>query len=275
MEDNRRLDALRSIEKLCLKSQNLRHAGRLTEAKAALNSALVLYRSSAEPDPQVYAAVLDEIGHVSFCRAEYSEAEMHYYQAIQVLEQALYPEHADVAMILDHLCRLFIIQERYKEAEPLCERALAIKQKCLLAQDCQTLESMRMTAIVKICLGKFDEAEKLLDRAIDILEPTTIGPVEEFVRLMARVYEGQGKKAEAEEFYRRAVRVFKSRHGQQSGLAQCELDHARLLDELGKAGDAERARRLARVAESFRKRKDDLPETSVYQPLSYPATIFH
>jgi hypothetical protein len=89
------------------------------------------------------------------------------------------------------------------------------------------------------------------------------------------LYEAKGDSAKAEPFYKRAIDVFMSRKGQQSGLAQCELDYAHLLEQLGRHQEAEQARRVAKVAELKREKADDLPESPFYQPLSYPATIFH
>jgi tetratricopeptide (TPR) repeat protein len=267
--------AMAEINDLCAESRHLRKSGQTTEAKAAMLSALQIFNSTPDLDELNLAVILDELGNDCFCRGEYAEAELHYHQTIAFLEQVFDPQHMCVSLVLDHLARLFIMQERYDEAELLCLRSLAIKQASLLLADKDTLECMRMTAIVKICLGKFDEAEKLLKKAIDVLEPSTIGPFEEFLRLLARVYDGKGQKDEAERCFKKAVEMFRTRQGQQSGLAQCERDYARLLDKQNRHVEADSARRVAAVAESYRQRADDLPENEVYQPLSYPVTIFH
>ncbi|MBX9692345.1 MAG: tetratricopeptide repeat protein, partial [Cyanobacteria bacterium] len=221
------------------------------------------------------ALIQEELGNICFCRQEFEQAELNYQQSAAIMEEVFDPEHAYISGILDNLARLYIMQERYEEAELVCKRSLKIKEKTILAQDCSTLESMRMMAIVEICLQKFDYAEVLLNKAIAILEPSTIGPFEEFLRLLGRVHEGKGDREKAEQCYRRSIEVFMHRQGQQSGLASCELDYARFLDELGRTAEATRARRVAEVAERNRLPTDDLPENSVYQPLSYPMTIFH
>lgn len=275
MKSDDRLQALTSIHDLCSKGRQLRKAGHDDKAKRALLTALWTYRKEPDLDQVNLAIILNELGNVCFCREEFAEAEMHYLQAAEILEETFDPEHSSIAMVLDHLARLYLVQGDFKAAEAPCRRALKIKQKTLLPQDCDTLESMRMLALIDITLGKHEEAEELLQKAIDILEPSTIGPVEEFVRLLARLYEAKGDSSKAEPMYKRAISVFMSRGGQQSGLAQCELDYAQLLDRLGRHHEAEAARRVAKVAETNRTKADDLPESQFYQPLSYPATIFH
>lgn len=275
MKNKEKLEALTSIHELCAKGRRLRRAGRDADAKAALNQAMSIYRSEPELDEVNLAIICDESGNVCFCRKEYAEAEMQYKQAADILERVFDSRHSSIAVVLDHLARMYIIQGNYELAEPVCKRSLEIKKSSLLAQDADTLESMRMCAIVEMGLGRNDEAEKLLSEAIKILEPSTIGPFEEFVRLLARVYEARGDKDKAEKCYKRAIDVFMSRKGQQMGLAQCELDYARLLEQLGRHEEAEHARRIAQIAELHRIKFDDLPESPDYQPLSYPATIFH
>lgn len=275
MKDKGKLEALSSIHELCAKGRQLRRSGQDDQAKVALQAALSTYRKEPDLDEVNLAIILDELANVCFCRAEYAEAEEHYLQAIHILEQVFDPTHSSVSMVLDHLARLYIVEGNYSAAEPICQRSLSIKKSTLLAQDAETLECMRMLAIVEFLLGKYDEAEDLLKKAIDILEPSTIGPFEEFVRLLGRVYAARGDQSKAEENYRKAISVFMSRKGQQIGLAQCELDYARLLEQLGRHEESEQARQIARVAEMNRPKVDDLPESSEYQPLSYPVTIFH
>ena len=275
MNELTRLEVLGSIYDLCARSVSLRRLGQNTEAKAAVMSALVLFRTFADLDEINMAIILNELGNACFCLHEFDEAEMHYRQSISCMEKVFDPEHACLAMVLDHLARLYIFEEDFDQAEPICQRSLAIKTKSLPAEDSRRLESLRMTAIVKIGLYKLEEAEELVREAIEILEPLTIGPLEEFLRLLAHVYEGQGKQKESEECYKRAIEVFVQQKGEPAVLAQCEMDYARLLEEQGRYAEARRARREAEVAEAHRRKLDDLPESPAYHVLSYPVTIFH
>ncbi len=274
MESNK-LATLVAIHNKCSRARYLRRAGEYDEAKETLQSALDLFNEKPGLDRVNLATILDGLGSVCFCREEYDEAQSYYEGALEALEQVFHPAHASLANPLDHLARLLIIQKKYKEAKAVCKRSLEIKQATMLPQDCDTLESLRMTAIVELELENFEQAEELLKKAIRVLEPSTLGPFEEFLRLLARAYQGQGKLEEAETCYKRAIEVFMERQGQQLGLSQCEHDYAELLDELGRHREANEARAVARVAEDFTAKIDDLPDSPVYQPLSYPVTIFH
>jgi tetratricopeptide (TPR) repeat protein len=106
-----------------------------------------------------------------------------YKRAIALLEKALGPEDADVSSGLNNLATLYMDQARYPEAEPLAKRALAIREK------------KRAIAIYEKAFGP---------------EHPDLGAQ---LGNQARLYQAQGRYAEAEPLYQRALTIQEKVHG--------------------------------------------------------------
>lgn len=272
-----RFQILDQIDHACDDAHHLRSTKQYSASKARLQAILTLYRASNAQDPPRLAAILNELANTCFCRRELAEAELHYREALKTLTEFYDPNHARLTPILDHMARLYITQDRFKDAQAVSRRSLEIKQNSLQAADHATLESMRMCAIIELQLRNYSEAEALLKEAIAILEPSTIGPFEEFVYLLAKVHEARGENDQADASYRKTIEVFEQRSGRQWRYAKCISAYADFLRNSGKAKEADE---LLAKTEDFRAMfqnddSDDLPNTSLYQPLIYPVTIFH
>lgn len=277
-------EELTTIDHLFERAHNLRKLGGTAEAQAVLAQAVDICRGMPNPDPTRTALVLDEMGTVAFWNGTHSEAEQYYTEALQVQEAATHPGHGNLAPLLDHLAHLYIHMDRFDKAAEAARRALSIRQATMLTSDASTVENMRMCAIIELELGNLDEAQSLIKKAIAILEPATIGPFEEFVYLLASVYKMQGKNAEAEACYKRALITFAHRRGRPARHASCMQDYAQFLRQLGRVKDAERLEALLPALIEAVGREEatgtheinrDLPDTDVYQVLPYPVTIFH
>lgn len=276
--------ALTSIDHLFETAHSLRRAGAIDAALPLLQKALEECRNLNVTDRKREARILDELGCVSFWRGQHAEAEDYFKRALSLLEAETYPEHPILAHPLHHLAHLYIAMDRFDKAEEYAQKALAIRQSSRLAADSSTVENMRMCAIVELELGRLEAAEDLLKKAIAILEPSTIGPFEEFVYLLADVYQMQGKNDEAEAYYKRALMTFQHRLGRPARHAACMSDYAKFLRQLGRVRDAEKLEAgIPTLMEAYQLEESigtheldrDLPDTDVYQCLMYPATIFH
>ncbi len=135
-----------------------------------------------------------------------------------------------------------------------------------------------MCAIVDTELGNYEEAEALLKKAISALKPSTIGPFEEFVFLLAKLYDKQGKAKEADSFFKMAMLTFLQREGRLLRTATCLKDYSHFLQEHGQAKAATKLDAQAGVFEtnaSAIEQDERLPNNQQYQHVMYPVTIFH
>ncbi len=265
-------------------AHSLRRAGALDAAIPFLETALETCKNLPVQNWDRLAQLLDERGTLSFWKGRHAEARAYYEEALLTMEKATYSAHPSLAPVLHHLAHLYIAMDRFPKAAELAHRALAIRQASLLMADSTTVENIRMCAIVEIELGNLIEAESLLKKAIAILEPSTIGPFEEFIYLLAEVYQLQGKNEDAEACYKRSLLTFATRHGRPARYGACMSDYAKFLRQLGRVKDAEKLEPcIPRLLEATHMEEDtgtreldhDLPNTDVYQTLMYPVTIFH
>lgn len=277
-------EELSKMDHLLERSTELRKNHQNVEAEGLMNEALAVSRRMETPEYGHLCQILDELGAISFWNGKHAEAEQYYKEALETAELATYPGHSSVVPILDHLAHLYIAMDRFDSAGEAARRALSVRQATILKTDAATLESMRMCAIIEMELGHTDEAKALLKEAIAILEPATIGPFEEFVYLTAQIYQMEGRNAEAEGCYKQALLTFTRRHGRPARHAACLQNYTNFLRQLGRVKDAEKLEPMlprlnaavameeaAGTSEVYH----DLPNTDIYQVLSYPVTIFH
>jgi tetratricopeptide (TPR) repeat protein len=240
--------------------------------------ALGQYDENSWLDSKIKARLLDEIGNSYFCLGDYAQAKNYYLGALEITERRWHKEHPNLTPVLDHLCQLCLVEGTFEQALPHCKRSLAIKEKCLAAANANVLESMRMCAIIETELGNYKQAQYLLEAGISVLKPTTIGPVEEFVYVLARVNEKQGKDEKAESLYKEAIDTFTQRAGRAGRLAHCLRDYAEFVRKQGRHEDAESLLKKAKSSGEGDKAmglNDTLPNSDCYQRLVYPVSTFH
>ena len=85
------------------------------------------------------ARLLNRTGRYLNERAEYSQAELLYRQALASREKVLGEEHLDTVVSLNNLAELLREQGKLEEAEPLFRRALAILEEALGPEHPQTI----------------------------------------------------------------------------------------------------------------------------------------
>lgn len=275
---------LTAMDHLLEKARRLRKGRQIVDAEYTALEALAICKRMESEDYIRLSSILDELGTIVFWNGKHAEAEKYYREALETAELATYPGHSSLAPLLDHLAHLYIATDRFDSALEAARRALAIRQATMLRADASTVESMRMCAIIEMELDHMDNAKGLLKEAIALLEPATIGPFEEFVYLLAHVYQMQGSNEEAEACYKQALITLASRHGRPARHAACLQDYAKFLRQLGRVKDAEKLEPLIphlnaavamEEAAGTLEVYHDLPDTDAYQVLPYPVTIFH
>jgi len=180
-------------------------------------------------DDHSVAKAMDELGTLYMELGKDAEAEQSFKSSVEVAERKYYAGHADVAPALDHLADLYIKQGKFAEAEPVATRALEVNDKTLSGEHRCTLKSLHNLALVQMKLGKSPEAEKTLTKALKSLD-TPLGPYQEFKYDLARLYQEQGKTAEAEKAYKEAIEGFEYRRNIPR-LVECLESYADFLSK--------------------------------------------
>lgn len=175
-------------------------------------------------------SLLLKAGRYLLERAQYSQAESLYRQALAMRERVLGQEHPDVAESLNDLGELYDHQGKYSEAESLYQRALAIREQALGPQDPKVAESLNNLGELYSHRGKYNEAESLYQRALAIREQVLGSQhpkVAESLNDLGLLYYHQSKYAQAEPLYQRALAIREQTLGPQ------HPDVARSLNNLG------------------------------------------
>ena len=176
------------------------------------------------------ADLLFNAGKYLLERAQYSQAESLYRQALAIREQVFGSEHPDVAASLNELGVLYYRQGKYIEAEALYQRALAIREQALGSEHPDVAESLNDLGELYYHQGKYIEAEALYQRALAIREQalgSEYPKVAESLNDLGELYYYQGKYIEAEVLYQRALAIREQVFGSQ------HPDVAESLNDLG------------------------------------------
>ena len=154
--------------------------------------------------------LLDRCGHYLYQRAQYTEAEALYRQALEIREHVLGPEHPDVAISLSNLTTLYWDQGKFTQAEPLFLRSLAIREQALGPRHPDVAASVNDLALLYKAQDRYDQAEPLFLRALAIrsqsLDPEHLD-LASTLNNLAMLYYNQDRFVEAEPLFLRALSI--------------------------------------------------------------------
>lgn len=257
--------------------QSHRETGDYALAQLVLEDLKDNYAGPHKIDSEREASLYDELVNTHFCRHENDEAALSYRKALELLSAEYYADHSKLTPVLDHMGELYLSQGNFEAAHAVCQKSLSIKEKSRLQTSAETIESLRCCAIIEAYLGNYDVAHKMIEKGIKLLEPTTMGPVEEFIYLKARVLQMQELYAEADVAYREAIATFCRRIGRCHRLTMCLRDYIEFLSLTGKTEDAEKLKAHANSIDITNTGEVDstLPNSTYYEKLRYPATNLH
>ena len=168
-------------------------------------------REGARPGAPGCSHRLNNLAVLYQAQGRYAEAEPLCKRALAINEKVLGPEHPDVATSLNILAVLYWAQGRYAEAEPLYKRALAINEKALGPEhpDCRHRSQQPRGALRgarPLCRGRASvtSAPSPSARRRSVPEHPDV-----VIRLnnLAVIYQMQGRYAEAEPLYKRALAI--------------------------------------------------------------------
>jgi len=149
-------------------------------------------------------------GDLRFHREAFADARPCFRAALDLRQAAVGEQHEIVAVALNRLANVYYQEKNDRVAGELFARALAIRE-AVLPPDAPDLRlSVNNLANAYRNQGRFAEAEPLYRRSLRMREQEAGHPDHPAIwRNLARVLEGQGKRAEAAEFAER-IREFES-----------------------------------------------------------------
>ena len=172
------------------------------------------------------AQLLNQTGIYLWQRAQYTEAEPFFQQALSIDEKVRGLEHHDIAVDLNNLATLYEDQSKYTQAELLLQQALTIDQNVLGPEHLDVAISLHNLAWVYYVEGKHTLAEPLQKKALTIRE-RELGPehpvVAQSLENLAAIYRAQGKYTHVEVLYKRALAI------NEQALAACRRERSRGL----------------------------------------------
>lgn len=160
-------------------------------------------------------------------RAQYTQAEHFFQQALAIDEQVYGPEHLEVATDLNNLACLYWNQGKYAETEPLFQHALAIRQQQLGHEDPDTAEALQNLACLYQTQGNDEEAKQMFQAAVMIDEHSTGTAVAIDLSNQADLSRRLGHYEEAESLLERALAIHEQHVGQE------DLNTAHILHKQG------------------------------------------
>ncbi len=134
------------------------------------------------------AHLLHQTALYLYDRAQYTQAEPLYQEALSIKQKALPPEHPDTAATMHELASLYQAQGRYSEAEPLYQEALSISKKVEGPEHPDTAATMHALASLYQAQGRYAEAEPLYQRSLAIYEKT-LGSNHPYTRIARTNYQ--------------------------------------------------------------------------------------
>ncbi len=162
-------------------------------------------------ESETIALLLAETGCYLDERAQYSEAEPLYQDALAMRKLLLGEKHPDVATSLNDLAGLYYNQGRYAEAEPLYQEALAMRKRFLGEEHPDVATSLNSLALLYYNQERYAEAEPLYQDALAIYK-RLLGEehpdVAASLNNLAGLYDDQGRYAEATSLYQDALTIF-------------------------------------------------------------------
>jgi tetratricopeptide (TPR) repeat protein len=181
-------------------------------------SDLELDRIAEEQRLSQLAGSLANLGNLYYQQGKYTEAEPLLLRALQLREQSSGSDDSSVANLLVNLGNLYYQQGKYAEAKPLLQRAVQILE-----------QQVKQAQQVQLRTSDLPVAER--------------GVVADFlaIALMSQgdLYYQQGKYAEAEPLFLRALHIREQAQGpQHSETAETMHDLARLREALGNREEA-------------------------------------
>lgn len=193
--------------------------GRKAEAEQNYREALKEAERFGEKDRRL-ATTLQTLALTCKATGRYAEAEALFRRLLAVKEKQKGANHPDVAYVFDQIAQVYKEQKDYIGAESFLKRALEIREKALGEKDLAVSSTLTELGDLYRMAGRYAEAEAIYTRVLPMWEKEAKGhrdpavqpvlPIALASKLenLAQVYVAQGKYAEAEPLYIRAIKIW-------------------------------------------------------------------
>ncbi|BDC50216.1 hypothetical protein F183_A25320 [Bryobacterales bacterium F-183] len=121
------------------------------------------------------------LAQLNFAQMKFGAAETQWRRALQIAEQTQGKQHRDVAWLLENLSRAYMAQEKAEDASKVLRRALPIREKYAIAPTNDLLPlatTLNLLGRANQAEGKDAEAETAFVRALRTVEKAGNNPVE-------------------------------------------------------------------------------------------------
>jgi CHAT domain-containing protein/Tfp pilus assembly protein PilF len=222
--------------------------GRYADAEPIYKRALAINEKVSGVKSPELANTLGNLGSFYEQQGRYAEAEALWKRALAINEVAYSASPYMFTSQLQNLGQLFVKQARYPEAERMLKRSVSIWQASYGADTPLASRSLGYLGDLYRVQSRHQEAEPLLKQAIDLWQKNfSIKPdFAEMLNDMARLYQAQGRFAEAEQYYNRALSTHEQLFG--SPNRQIAATHQAIAGMLAASGDPKKAMVSSRKA---------------------------
>jgi tetratricopeptide (TPR) repeat protein len=155
--------ALHNLGEMCM------HQGRGPEALFALRRALTLLDARNSED-WTTLVVVTKLAAYYASQERFSEAEPHFWRALELRRILQGPEHPKVAKALDKLAQIYRQQRKFARAEPLFRLSLFIQERAVGREHPDFMQTLNDLAELYYAEGKFTEAEPLFKLSVAAFE---------------------------------------------------------------------------------------------------------
>lgn len=212
--------------------------GQQVSARDLLDRGVERVDSELAGQPELQAAMLDNIGRSYTSLGEYNRAEPLLERAYKLGRQIFGDDSLVTAATTDALASNLRLESKMDQAEALFRQALAIREKKLGAGDNLVAESLSHLGDCLIVENKYAEAESVLRRALAIDRTQHSDDDVSTRNYLALALESKGNFAEAGQLLREALEIDRRRQGADSpsyfftlhNLAGSFIDMGDLID---------------------------------------------
>jgi len=190
--------------------------GREVTARELLEAAGKRIDRDLAGDPQVQAAMLDNMGRAYDALGLYSEAQPLMERAYGLRTRTLGDKSLDLAATADGLATTLRLEDQYQRAEPLFRQALGIRRKALGAHSELVAESLTNLGECLYLENKDAEAERLLRTALAMARDSDTALESATRNYLALELFRQGQYREATQLLQEAVEIDRRTDGADS-----------------------------------------------------------
>ncbi len=202
-----RAQAADDLDRLNHEIERLYSENKIAAALPLAERYVALTRQRYGEDNPEYATALTWLGSLYEAQARFAEAEPPLKSALAIREKAFGPDHPLVATSLVNLANLYQREGRNAEAEELEKRAKAIREKALGSDEFEALprqiQELRWG-------GKQQEAVQLAEHYVELAKERYGENQPDFappLLLLAQLYAAQGRPADAETLFKKALAI--------------------------------------------------------------------